>query len=102
MLTEERARAAWSDVIEGRSAVVHRFDRDQRLFLLVRRVAPHERPLGVLERVVVAQVSRGRSNKAIAYELGVSQSTVSGLARSAIARLGAASLIDLVRWPWAV
>lgn len=49
------------------------------------------------EREVVAAVARGRTNKAIAYELGLGISTVSWYLGSAMRKLGTPSRVALIR-----
>jgi DNA-binding CsgD family transcriptional regulator len=49
------------------------------------------------EREVVAAVARGRTNKAIAYELGLGVSTVSWYLASAMRKLGAPTRVALIR-----
>lgn len=101
----ECAWSVWSDLVEGRSEVVDRFDGDGRRFLVVRTLGAQDRArpsLSARDRVIILAACRGRSNKAIAYEVGVGESTVSKLLRAAAGRLGAVSISDLVRWPWAV
>jgi DNA-binding NarL/FixJ family response regulator len=99
MDAEERARQVWSDLIEGRSAVEHRFDQHQRRFLVVTRIHS-EKEQSTLRWLVVAKACTGRSNKQIAHEMGISESTVSAHLRVAVERLGASSLVELVAWPW--
>jgi DNA-binding NarL/FixJ family response regulator len=49
------------------------------------------------EREVVVSVARGRTNKAIAYELGLGVSTVSWYLASAMRKLGTPTRIALIR-----
>ena len=92
------AEAAWHAFLEGRLALVDRFDRDGRRFVVVRQAAAGERDaLTSRERQVLASVALGHANKRIALELGVSESTVSTALREAARKLGVRSRVELAR-----
>jgi DNA-binding NarL/FixJ family response regulator len=54
-------------------------------------------PLSTRERAVAARAARGLSNKEIAYELGISVSTVAGHLAKAASKLGVATRVDLIK-----
>lgn len=73
------AIALWRALVAGRWSLIDRFDSDGRRFLVAHRNdarVPDKRGLTARERQVLAHASLGHSNKAIAYELGLSVSTV--------------------------
>ena len=88
------ADPAWNAVLAGRWSLVDRFDSDGR-----RYVVAYRNPAGVLdprrltprEEGVTALAAIGQSNKEIASQLGVSQSTVATLLASALNKLGLSS-----------
>jgi DNA-binding NarL/FixJ family response regulator len=69
-------------------------------FLVARRndpaSAPQER-LSPRESQVAALASFGHSNKVIAYELGISLSTVATLLKSALTKLGLTTRLELIQ-----
>lgn len=94
-----RATEAWQGLVSGKWSVVDRFDRDGRRYYVAWRnetEAP-EAALTPREAAVVAACGLGHSNKVIAYELGISESTVARRLASAAAKLGVSSRADLVR-----
>ncbi len=90
----------WSSILSGDRAIVDSFELDGRVYLRVRprsEAAPPARRLSGREAQVLAGVAMGRANKVIAYELGLSESTVSAYVRRASAKMGATSRVGLVR-----
>ena len=67
---------------------------------LVREVsrAPTENPLTEREREVLALIARGRANKAIARELGVSEKTVKAHVGNILAKLGLTDRTQAALW----
>ena len=91
---ELAADPAWNAVLAGRWSLVDRFDSDGRRYVIAYRNPPgvlDPRRLTPREEGVVALAAIGRSNKEIAGELGVTQSTVGTLLAGALAKLGLAS-----------
>lgn len=89
----------WNALVAGRWTLVDQFESDGRRFLVAKANPPAEQaivPLSKRESQVVALASMGRSNKAIAYELGVAQGTVAALLRRARKKLGATGYGDLM------
>jgi DNA-binding NarL/FixJ family response regulator len=88
----------WRQLETGDWSVIDQCDRDRRRYLLAQqsdRVA--SRPLSHRERQVVEYASRGWSNKVIAFELGVTPSTVSTHLTHAARKLGMASRAALIQ-----
>ena len=95
----ERAVAAWRGLVTGRWTLVDRFEHDGQRYILARENAPRGRRSVLLserENQVVALASLGRSNKLIAYELGLAHSTVRVLIARAAMKLGTQSRSDLL------
>lgn len=83
-----------SAVLAGRWSLVDRFDSDGRRFVVAYRNPPgvlDPRRLTPREEGVTALAAMGRSNKEIASQLGVTQSTVATLLASALNKLGLSS-----------
>ena len=75
----ELALATWRGLVAGRWSLVDRFEADGRRYWVAHPNAPDARDPRALtprERQVAAFVALGHSNKLIAYELGISTSTV--------------------------
>lgn len=90
---------AWRPLIDAQWTLYDTFDRDGRRFYLARRNAPALADDGLTqrERQVVAFAALGHSNKLIAYELGLSVSTVASHLSSAGRKLGTTSRVALIR-----
>jgi len=76
----EDAVAYWQALVAGRWSLLDHFDSDGRRFVVAHRndpSAPDSRGLTLRERQVLAYEALGHSNKVIAYELGLSLSSVS-------------------------
>jgi DNA-binding NarL/FixJ family response regulator len=94
------ALAGWRALVEGRWSLAERVDSDGKRFYYAFENAPDAPRYGALTRSeaqLLDQSARGLSGKHTAYALGVSESTVSRGLASAAARLGFASVADLVR-----
>ncbi len=90
----EQALATWRGLVAGRWSLVDRFDSDGRRYLVARPNepdAPDPRALTPRERQVAGFAALGQSNKLIAYELGISPSTVGVLLARAAKKLGVKS-----------
>lgn len=96
----DAASDAWTALVSGRWSLVDHFESGGRRFIVARR-----NPLGVSdpralterERAVAHLAALGKSNKLIAYELGLSTATVSTHLAAVIRKLRVSSRIDLVR-----
>jgi DNA-binding NarL/FixJ family response regulator len=92
----------WEALGDGRLVVVDEFERDGRRYLVTRTQpgapvqSPHE-ALTPRQREVAAYAALGHANKLIAYELGVSVSTVATHLMAAARKLGAPSRAALIR-----
>jgi DNA-binding CsgD family transcriptional regulator len=90
----------WRALVAGRWSLVDKFDSDGRRYLVAHRNDPRTRVLAALtprEQQVTAYLALGHSNKRIAYELGLSESTVSEVGRRSLGKLGISSRADLAR-----
>jgi DNA-binding CsgD family transcriptional regulator len=111
VLRSERARGAlrrrdpneavtiWQGLVQGRWSLVDRFERDGRRYVVAHRndpEVPDPRALTARERQVLGYAALGQSNKLIAYELGLSPSTVGVLLSRAAAKLRTRSRAELV------
>jgi DNA-binding CsgD family transcriptional regulator len=96
----ERAVALWRALVAGRWSLLDHFDSDGRRFVVAHRNdarVPDNRGLSTREQQVLAHASIGQSNKAIAYELGLSVSTVATHLARARAKLKLPSRAALAR-----
>jgi DNA-binding NarL/FixJ family response regulator len=94
----------WRGLVAGRWSLVEHFDTDGRRYFIARRndpTVPDPRALDLRERQVAAYAALGHPGKLIAYELGLSPSTVSKHLASALRKLGASNRGDLVQLVWA-
>jgi DNA-binding CsgD family transcriptional regulator len=94
----DEALTIWEGLIAGRWSLVDHVDSDGRRLLLAHRNdpgAPDVRGLSLRERQVLSYVALGHSNKVIAYELGLTTSTVAGHLARAREKLGLRSLAAL-------
>jgi DNA-binding CsgD family transcriptional regulator len=97
-LSEEEALEIWQALVAGRWSLVDRFERDGKRFVVARRNEPEVRDprgLSLRERQVVAYATLGHPVKLIAYELGLTPSTVSEHLKLAMRKLGAKTRAEL-------
>ncbi|HEV8548384.1 MAG TPA: LuxR C-terminal-related transcriptional regulator [Polyangiaceae bacterium] len=88
--------ALWDQVTGGDLRIVDWYDRDGRRYLVARRVEPGAVPaLTDRQKRALAMRSTGTALKVVAFELGVSLSTVARDVDSAMTRLGLKSQGDL-------
>jgi len=96
---QERALGAWTSMVGAQWTLVEEYESDRRRHLLARRndpAAPGPELLSERERQVVSFAVLGHHDKLIAYELGISHSTVRVLLHRARNKLGVDSRDDLV------
>jgi DNA-binding CsgD family transcriptional regulator len=95
----DEAISIWRGLVVGRWSLVDSFDYGGRRHLIARRndvTTPAWKALTARERQIVAYAALGHSNKLIAYELGLSLSTVAMHLSRAAARVGARSRVELI------
>jgi DNA-binding CsgD family transcriptional regulator len=98
-IAPDDAVTTWRALTEGQWSLVDRFESDGRHFLVARRNVPHRGSRARLterEACVVALAALGRTNKLIAYELGISVGTVSTLLTRVARKLGVRSRTQLI------
>ena len=92
----------WRPRISGRWTLVDAFDHAGNRYIVARENQAHVEGLAILterEREVVAAVAAGRSNKEIAYDLGISHATTRVLLSRAYRRLGVRTRDELFAHP---
>lgn len=88
----DEAIAEWRGLVAARWSLVEHFESDGRRYLVARKNDPNTPGPDALtrrERQVLAYAALGRSNKVIAYDLGIAHSTVGVLMSRAMAKLKA-------------
>ncbi len=92
-------RRVWKALHEGEWSLVDRFERDGRRYYVALPNEPPTLPSILTDREarVVSRCGLGHSNKLIAYELGISESSVARALSRASEKLGVASRVELVR-----
>jgi len=96
---EDGALAVWPALLEARWSLVDHFETDGRRYVVARRNAGEVAAPAVLsprEQQVVALSARGHTHKLVAYELGISASTVRTLETRAMQKLGVRSRVELI------
>jgi DNA-binding CsgD family transcriptional regulator len=96
---EDDALGAWTPLVDGRWSLVDSFERNGKRWVLAVPNLPHvrdPRALSPMERTVFSLVVRGRQNKTIAFELGISEGTVAAYLRDVRYKLGAATVAAAV------
>ena len=89
----------WQCLLDGRWSIIGRYDRNARQVLVARENDPtlmKARALTDRERQIVDHAATGKSNKQIAYEVGLSIGSVSGYLSSALRKMGVSSRAELV------
>jgi DNA-binding NarL/FixJ family response regulator len=97
----EKALELWRALVAGRWSIIHHRDTDGKRYILARRNDPEVASPAALtrsERLAAVYASWGHPSKLIAYELGLSQPTVSELLKGALRKLGLKSRAELVRF----
>lgn len=94
----ELADEVMRGVLNGRWAIADHFEGEERRFVIARRCSEGDgRALSEREREVLALAVQGHSNKAIAYELGLTSSTVATHLRRILAKLHIESREELIQ-----
>jgi DNA-binding CsgD family transcriptional regulator len=89
----------WRGLVAARWSLIEHFERDGRRYMIARRNDPDSAGPDALtrrERQVVGYAALGHSNKLIAYELGVSASTVGVLFLRAARKLRARNRAEVI------
>jgi DNA-binding CsgD family transcriptional regulator len=87
----EQALSSWRGRVEARWTLIEHFERDGKRYVLAReneRKLESVTQLSSRERQVMASAALGRSNKEIAYDLGLADATVRVLLARAAKKLG--------------
>jgi DNA-binding NarL/FixJ family response regulator len=95
-----QAIALWRTLMAGRYSLIDTRDHDGKRCLLARRNEPDTpapAAVSVEERAVLARFALGQSGKQVAYELGVSPSTVSARLQRGLRKLGLRTVAELRR-----
>lgn len=94
----DAALEGWKGLVSGRWSLIDHVDTDGKRFLVARRNDPDAQGpsgLSLRERQVMSARARGLSLKLIAYDLGLSITTVSNSLQEGMAKLGVASDAEL-------
>lgn len=97
--TDDEALSAWRAMVGARWSLVDHFDADGRRYVVIRSNEVHTGTVGDLsrrERQVLALLAIGHSTKVVAYELGITETTVRVLILKAMRKLGARSREELL------
>jgi DNA-binding CsgD family transcriptional regulator len=95
-----RAADLWTGLCAGRWSLVEHFEKDGRRYFLAHRNDPRlaaTRALSERERQVFTYAAMGRSNKLIAYSLGLAVSTVAAHLERARRKLGGGAGLDALQ-----
>lgn len=95
----DRVLASWRSLVRGRWTLVDSFEEGSRRYVVARANAVGGEGPSVLtarERQVLSLLAMGHDYKLIAYELGVSHSTVRVLVARAREKLGASTRAELI------
>ncbi|MGH7298360.1 MAG: helix-turn-helix domain-containing protein, partial [Polyangiaceae bacterium] len=90
----DAALEAWKGLVSARWSLVEHFESDGKEYILACRNDPDVRGPAALtrrEQQVLGLLGVGHTTKLVAYELGISDSTVRVLLARAMAKLGAST-----------
>jgi DNA-binding NarL/FixJ family response regulator len=90
----------WRALIHAEWSLIDTVESDGKRVVVARRnrpATPRHRALTRMERVVAFYAAAGHSHKTMAYELGLTASTVSLHLRSALVKLGIGTRAELAR-----
>ena len=92
---------AWRALVDGEWSLVEIFDSDGRRFMVARRnppALPHAPLLTEREQCVLGLRAHAQGIKQIAYELALSESTVSRVLSMGMRKLGLSTASELTRF----
>lgn len=95
----DAAVALWTTLVDARWTLLDAFECDGKRYLVATEnppIAPGPEILSVRERQILAAAALGRTNKLIAYELGLSDATVRVLLSRAARKLAVRTRKELV------
>ena len=93
----EGSRELWEGLLDGTWTLLEAFDSGERRVIVAKPSEPHPRPaLSQRERDVLPYIVAGQSNKVIAYQLGLADSTVATHVASVLTKLQLASRVELI------
>jgi DNA-binding NarL/FixJ family response regulator len=92
----------WRSLVDGRWSLVDSFVENGQQYLVAKEnsppaLEPGAHPLSPRQRQMLFFVAQGHSNKVIAYELGISESTVATHLRRAMSAMKCGSRLELVQ-----
>jgi DNA-binding CsgD family transcriptional regulator len=93
------ALVAWRPLVDGRWSLVDQFETGGRRYVVARDNPPEPPSIAALtlrERQIVGYAALGHENKVVAYDLGISHSTVRVLMARAASKLGVRTRAELV------
>jgi DNA-binding NarL/FixJ family response regulator len=93
------ATGVWRGLFCGKWSLIDQFDHGGRRFMIARANEPRVGGTQVLskrERQVVSALALGHTNKEIAYELGLANSTVAEHLRRAALKYGVSTRVELI------
>jgi len=96
----EGATDMWNALVSGRWSLIDHFETGGRRLIVARRNeigSRDPRALSARERDVVQLAALGKSNKLIAYELGLAPSTVASNLSVGMRKLGVSTRVELIR-----
>ena len=97
----ERAMGEWTALVAGQWSLVDQFEQDGKRYIVALRNAPKlsgsVASLSAREQQVLEYAARGDSNKLIAYELGLSRSTIAMCLSRCAVKLGVKSRVALIQ-----
>jgi len=95
-----QALELWQGLVDGQWSIIDVVDHDGKRFYVAHantHTLPAPRGLSPSERGVLAYVALGHSDKFIAYELGITRSTVSNHVVSIRRKLGLRTRVEIIR-----
>jgi DNA-binding NarL/FixJ family response regulator len=94
----DEALSLWQGLVAGRWSLLDRFESDGRRYVVARRnepTPPDVLALTLRERQVLGHLLQGDAMKVAGYALGLDVSTVSGVAKTLLLKLGIRSVPEL-------